>query len=232
VAASTVRQILVASVLGLAACTHITHPARVLPGNSVDILVGRVHDDYAADNTLVRVPEPAQDFTVGQLHLRHGWLFPDGRGVQAEVVLQKRWRENESANRSVTASGWAWLDLYGQLLAGPVDAGVGALVGVDPQIYAMIGKRFGLTADWAVDGAFGSRVGYFDSLSREASEQDGLRLEPFANLAFTTGRLRLGAFADTMITTGPPVKLCEDSCYHDSFVDGQLTLGLFAGAGW
>jgi hypothetical protein len=208
-------------------CTHITHPARVLPGRSVDLALGWVHDDYT-EGRLVRQQEPAPDFTVGQIHLREGWVFPSGRGLQLELAGQSRWRENQFANNSVKTSLSVWVDLYAQVLAEPIDAGIGLLVGTDPLIYFMVGKRFAPSANWSIDVAGGSRIGYYQSLSFGAG-QDDVRLEPFANLAVTFDRFRLGVFADTIVFGSGEIKLCDDACFRDSLVTGQFAFGAFVG---
>jgi hypothetical protein len=209
-------------------CTHITHPARVLPGRSVDLALGRVHDDYT-EGRLVREPEPAPDFTVGQIHLREGWVFPSGRGLQLELAGQRRWRENQFANNSVKTSLSIWVDLYAQVVASaPIDAGIGLMVGTDPLLYFMIGKRFAPSANWSIDVAGGSRIGYYQSLSIGAG-QDDVRLEPFANLAVTLDRFRLGMFADTVVFGSGEIKLCDDACFRDSLVTGQFAVGAFVG---
>jgi hypothetical protein len=213
-------------------CMHITHPARVLPGDAVDIAVGRAHLDYDSMNRPDRDPDPGADFTLAQLHLRRGWVLPNGKGFQIELVGQKRWRQYEPHTRGVTHSTFAmWADVYGQLAAGQLDLGVGAVLGAEPEIYAMAGKQFFLAGSWALDLAAGMRFGAFPAFAFDSSQGLAMRIQPFANLALTVGRLRVGAFVDAFVLGGP-FKLCDDACFSSSYVSGQIAGGAFTGWTW
>jgi hypothetical protein len=215
---------------GLGGCMHITHPARVLPGYSADVAVGRAHLDYGESSRPARDPEAPADFTIAQLHLRQGWVLPNGKGVQIEVIGQKRWRQDEQRNQVTRSTLAAWVDLYGQVLAGPVDVGIGGVFSGDPEIYFMAGKHF-TPGGLIVDAAVGLRFGYFPAFAFDSSRSADMRLQPFSNLALTLGRLRVGAFLDAYLIGGP-LKLCDDACFRDSYVSGQLAAGAFTGWMW
>ncbi len=209
----------------VAACGHITHPARVLPGWSVEgTVTGIRRAYYQIDQPGSYYPQadPAPDPTLYtfQAHLRHGWTFDSKRGLQLELMVP--------VASTIRDYGllFSWVDLYWQFLAGGLDAGVGALAGLDPQIYAMAGKSFAFRQDSLLDVAVGSRLGLADDTGGRAP----VRAEPFLTAGVSVGTLRVGLFADYVIAFADSIRTCDENCERQDFFTGQYALGIFAGA--
>jgi hypothetical protein len=217
-------RIIVASSGLLAACGHITHPARVLPGWSVEGTVTGIRREYyeiaQVDSYYPRTdPPPDPTLYTFQAHLRHGWKFDSGRGLQLELMVPVASMIGDHGLL------FSWGDLYWQILAGGLDAGVGALVGFDPQIYAMTGKSFAFGPDSVLDLALGSRLGLDDDTGGRAP----LRAEPFLTVGVSAGALRLGLFADHVVAFGDGFRTCDENCERQDFFRRQYAVGIFAG---
>ncbi len=175
------RPTLLASVLLLVGCSHVTHGAYVNRGWTVGAEMGAI--GARADATI-------QNELDLQLQAGYGWRWAD-KGAQA---LSLTFMVPVLPKQSVK------LDLYLQLASGPVDFGMGAMLGVMPEAYFELGHRFGETAELSGGTRFGP------------TGEGGATYAVFALLTFAVfQRLQMGVWGQYqgVVWQAPP---CDTSC--------------------
>ena len=150
-----------ASLCGGPACLHVTHPAEVRPGLSIEVAGSatalvertRAHPDPAVTEL---VPEV-------QLGLRYGVREGEDQGVLVSVVLPVltfgEYFERVGAPESLAGAA---VDVYYQA-GGDPDWGVGLVAGFTlPRVYAMLGHgwRLGEGVTARLDGSLAAGLGF------------------------------------------------------------------------
>lgn len=198
------RTLVAALGIALGACSHVVHPARVMPGFSADLIAAptiRRSEDTRDPPTFS--PENHKGVAV-QLDLRYGWAFPSGRGIQVEAMLPGS------------------LAVYGQLVSRP-DIGLGLLVGPNPGAYGMIGNSW-LDADGrGYHLAAGGKLGVLPPIKREGPNPNGA---VFATAAYSSGAIRAGLMAEHL-EFARTWSLCDENCEPENYYRRSSSIGLF-----
>jgi hypothetical protein len=209
--------VILVSVVALASCSHVIHPAAVKPGLSYGLGAGPKIERHAprpessgASTSELGAFDPYSTLGLSALlNLGWGWRFSDDRAAQVMVT--------GGTDSLPTLAG------YYQLLGSGIDAGIGGYVSaISPGAYALVGREIRIKENAGVRLDAGARLEKI--FGRGA---DVFSYGPQFLLGLSFSHLELGIWGDyTRYSTPIFTSLCGDSCGKDELVDRKMTLGL------
>lgn len=202
-----------------AGCAHVTHPARVTPGYSADMVVAPAIERYEDHGD----PADAERDLVYdlQFNARYGWTRGEGRGIQVEAMMPMGRYPEKFGPAWLIGS---WIAVYRQFRGNP-DLGAGLLVGLSPGLYGLIGR----TWQERVDLAAGARLNYV--VPNGSGDHGTLSGAVFSTLAYRAGSYRGGLLIEHM-EQSKATKECDEVCEPSDYLRRRSSIGLFVGRSW
>jgi hypothetical protein len=202
----------------VAACGHITHGANVEAGarGGASVAFGSAKTTNIGSTTADRTED-----VMAQVFGGYTFKWESGRALSLNLALQYHSLPfSDLATDREPAQLWVgYLDTYGQLVSGPVDFGVGFLLGpMEP--YFELGHRFEI-AGVPTDLSAGLRLGL-------VPEGQSRLITPFLMVSAVVGNsIRVGFVSEfAWAPDSYGVTLCDECFTQPQDLRNELTIGL------